>query len=64
MGIPQTISSSGGDIGREEETKLQIVHGRVVITHGGEKREEDTDLGKSDQWIFYCKATDTMTHDP
>jgi len=28
------------------------------------KREEDTSLEKSDQWIFYCGATDTMTHDP
>ena len=61
---PQTTSSSGGDTGREEEAKLQVVHGRSTITHGGKKREEDTSLGKSDQWIFYCGATDTMTHDP
>ena len=36
----------------------------IVVTHGGEKREKDTSSRKSDQWIFYCGATDTMTHDP
>jgi len=36
--IPQTTSSNGGDIGSEEEEKLQVVHGRVAITHG-ERRE-------------------------
>ena len=64
MGIPQTTSSSSGDTGREEEAKSQNVHGRSVVTHGGKKIEEDTIPGKSDQWIFDCVATDTMTHDP
>jgi len=59
VGIPQTTSSSSGDTRREEETKSQ-----VVVTHEGEKREEDTSPGKSDQWIFNCGATDTVTHDP
>jgi len=36
----------------------------AAVTHEGEKREKDTSLRKSDQWIFYCGATDTMTHDP
>jgi len=62
VGIPQTTSSSSYDTRREEETKSQVVHGRVVVTHGGEKREENTSPGKSDQWIFYCGAADTMTH--
>jgi len=36
----------------------------VTVTHGVRKREEDTSPGKFDQWIFDCRATDTMTHDP
>jgi len=36
----------------------------AAVTHGGEKREKDISSRKSDQWIFYCGATDTMTHDP
>jgi len=64
VGIPQTTGSSSGDSGREEETKLQVVHGRVAVTHGGEKRKDDTSPGKSDQWIFYCGATNMMTHNP
>jgi len=48
VGIPQTTSSSGGDTGREKGEKLQVFHGRAVVTHGGKKREEDTNPGKSD----------------
>jgi len=62
--VPQTTSSNSGDTKKEEERKPQVVHERVVVTHRGEKREEDTSPGKSDQWIFYCGATNTMTHDP
>jgi len=36
----------------------------VAVTQGGGKRKEDTSPRKSDQWLFYCGATDTMTHDP
>jgi len=36
----------------------------AAVTHRGEKREKDTSSRKSDQWIFYCGATDTMIHDP
>ena len=64
MGIPQTTSNCNGDTRREEEPKPQVVHGRAAVTHGGKRREEDTSPGKSDQWIFDCGATDTMTHDP
>jgi len=64
VGIPQTTSNCNGDTRREEEVKSQFVHGRAAVTHGGKRRDEDTSLGKSDQWIFYCGATDTMTHDP
>jgi len=64
VGIPQTTSNCNGDARREEEAKLQVFHGRVAVTQGGKRREEDTNSGKSDQWIFYCGATDTMTHDP
>ena len=63
MGIPQTTSSSG-DTEREKGAKSQVVHGRATVNHGGKKREEDTSPGKSDQWIFDCGTTDTMTHDP
>jgi len=59
--ISQTTSSSGGDTGREEETKSQVIYGRAAVTHGAEKREEDTSPGKFDKWIFDCGATDTMT---
>jgi len=62
VGIPQTTSNCNGDTRKEEEAKLQIVYGRV--THGGKRKEEDTSPRKSDQWFFYCGATDTMTHDP
>ena len=64
VGIPQTTSNCNGDTRREEEAKPQVVHGRAVVTHGGKRREEDTSPGKYDQWIFYCRATDNMTHDP
>jgi len=64
VGILQTTSNCNDDTRREEEAKPQVVHGRVVVTHGGKRREEDTSPGKSDLWIFYCGATDTMTHDP
>jgi len=36
----------------------------AAVTHEGGKREKDTSSRKSDQWIFDCGATDTMTHDP
>jgi len=49
VGIPQTTSSSAGDIRREEETKSQVVHRRVAVTHEGGKREEDISPEKSDQ---------------
>ena len=61
--IPQTTSNCG-DTRREEEAKPQVIYGRVAVTHGGKRREEDTSPEKSDQWIFDCGATDTMTHDP
>jgi len=64
MGIPQTTSSSGGDTRRDEEAKSQVIHGRAATTHRGKEREEYTSPGKSDQWIFYCGTTDTMTHYP
>jgi len=64
VGIPQTTSNCNGDTRREEEAKPQVVHGRAAVTHGGKRRKEDTSLGKFDQWIFDCGATDTMTHDP
>jgi len=64
FGIPQTTSNCNGDTRREEEAKPQAIHGRAPVTHGGKRRKEDTSPGKSDQWIFYCGATDTMTHDP
>ena len=64
VGIPQTTSNCNGDTRREEEAKPQVVHGRVAITHGGKRREEDTSPRKSNQWIFYFGATDTITHDP
>jgi len=64
VGIPQTTSNCNGDNRREEEAKLQVVHGRTTVNHGGKRREKDTSLGKSDKWIFDCGATDTMTHDP
>ena len=62
VGIPQTTSL--GDTGREEETKSQVINGKVVLTHRGGKRENDTNPEKYDQWIFDCGATDTVTHDP
>jgi len=49
VGIPQTTKNCNGDTKREEEEKLQVVHGRAAITHGGKRREEDTSPGKSDQ---------------
>ena len=61
VGIPQTTSSNDGDTKREEEAKSQVVHGRVAVTHGGKKREEDTSPGKSEQWIFDYGTTNTMT---
>ena len=64
VGIPQTTSNCKGDTRREEEAKPQVVHERAAATHGGKRRKEDTNLGKSDQWIFDCEATDTMTHNP
>jgi len=64
VGIPQTTSNCNGDPRREEEAKPQVVHGRATVTHGGKRKEEDTSREKSDKWIFYCGATDTMTHDP
>jgi len=36
----------------------------ATVTHGGGKREKNINSRKSDQWIFDCGATDTMTHDP
>jgi len=47
--IPQTTSNYNGDTRREEEAKLQVVHGRVAVSHGGKRREEDTSPGRSDQ---------------
>ena len=47
-------------VGRFQTKKSQGCHRR---SHW-EKREKDTNLRKSDQWIFDCGATDTMTHDP
>jgi len=46
-------------VGRFQTKKSQDCHHRN--THGGGKREKDTNLRKSDQWIFDCGATDTMT---
>jgi len=64
VGISQTTSNCNGETRREEEAKPQVVHGRVAVTHGGKRRKEDTSPEKSDQWIFDCAATDTMTYDP
>jgi len=64
VGIPQTTSNCNGDTIREEEARLQVVYGRATVTHRGKKREEDTNSRRSDQWIFYCGATDIVTHDP
>jgi len=64
LGISQTTSNYNGDTRREEEANPQVVHGRATVTHRGKRKEEDTSPGKSNQWIFYCGATDTMTHDP
>jgi len=64
MDIPQTTSNCNGDTRRKEEAKPQVVHGRAAVTHGGKRRKKDISPRKSDQWIFDCGATDTMTHDP
>ena len=49
MDIPQTTSNCNDDTRREEEAKLQDVHGRAAVTHGGKRREEDTSPEKSYQ---------------
>jgi len=50
---------------RWEDPKLKNrMVATTAVTHGGEKREKNTSSRKSNQWTFYCGATETMTHDP
>ncbi|XLR02966.1 hypothetical protein S83_069164 [Arachis hypogaea] len=46
VGTPKTASSSGGDAGREEETKSAVVHGKAAAAHGGKRREEVAHKGE------------------